>query len=153
MPLKTLLYSWQAKFAGELGFHLTSQKTYGILDDAVRHFCGWWGHKDKVRETVNNAGGNHRFMTKNKNLNCSFRSDNICGHITEQHPIKLMNYAALQSQLGITPDNLSKFFEHSMVCIFFGESYTIIGSEDISDGMIEDILLSGESSALLGCLR
>ena len=86
---KKCLYPWQANFAGELGLRMNSLKTDGIVNAAVYSFLKLWGYKDKVWETVDSAG------EKCKHWNCRFCRDTTCVHITEQHPIKLADYAVL----------------------------------------------------------
>ena len=106
---------------------MTSRETYGIKDSAVCRFCECWCHRDKDGEAVNGARRKCRRTTKNNHCNFRFRSDNICGHMTKQHPINFVEYAASKSKSGIKSVNLRGFFEQSAVDAFFEKRSTIIG--------------------------
>ena len=106
---------------------MNSRKTYGTVDAAVYSFCELWGRKDKDREAVDGTGQKFKQTTNNKHWNCRFRSNNTCGHITEQHPIKFEKYTVLQRKSGILSAKISNLFEKLMVDAFFEKCFAIIG--------------------------
>ena len=108
---------------------MNSRKTYGTVDAAVYSFCELWGRKDKDREAVDGAGQKFKQTTNNKHWNCRFRSDNTCGHITEQHSIKFVEYAVLQRKSGILSAKIRNFFEKLTVDAFFEKRFAIIGTK------------------------
>ena len=107
---------------------MNSRKTYGIVDAAVNSCCELWGRKDKDREDVDGVGKKFKQTTNNNHWNCRFRSDNTCGHITEQHSIKFVEYTLLQRKSGILSAKIRNFFEKLTVDAFFEKRFAIIGT-------------------------
>ena len=95
MPPKKRSYPWQENMAREFRLRVTSREAHGgVVDGAVCRFCKFFGRD------VNDGERKRKCTTRSKHWNGVFCSDNIRGHMVEQHPIKFAEYTALMKQSG-----------------------------------------------------
>lgn len=123
---------WHERFACEFVLCITSRKTnIGVVEAAVCHLWECWGREEKNGAAVADAERKRKRTTHNKHYNSSLRSDNIRGHILDQHPTQFAQNQGLKKP-GTSPTDLSNFFEQSTVDAFFEKLSSVIGRKRVS---------------------